>query len=77
MLFSDEIEILMIGESPIDSLCADLCQVKFPFTQPLLSNAYTVDGEVYKNGKKCDVDTTLYFTSIYGFSLEIDWSEFP
>ncbi|CAG8572062.1 9708_t:CDS:2, partial [Paraglomus occultum] len=54
MLFSDEKEILMIGESPIDCQCADLCQ--FKFSQPFLSDAYTVNGKVYRNGEICDVD---------------------
>ena len=75
MLFGDETEVLMTGESPIDSQCADLCQVKF--AQPLLSDAYEVAGEVYINGKRCDVAVALYFASIYGFSLEIEWDEFP
>ncbi|CAG8626843.1 3107_t:CDS:2, partial [Paraglomus occultum] len=75
MLFSDEKEILMIGESPIDYHCADLCQ--FKFSQPLLSDAYTVNGKVYRNGEICDVDVTLYYASIYEFSLKIGWHEFP
>ncbi|CAG8573766.1 2581_t:CDS:2, partial [Paraglomus occultum] len=74
-LFSDETEVLMTGESPIDCQCADICQVKF--FKPLLSDAYKVDGDVYNSGKRCDVAVTLYFASIYGFSLEIEWDEFP
>jgi len=65
----------MTGKSPVDYQCAGICQVKF--SQPLLSDAYKVDGEVYRNGGKFNVDVTLYFASIYGFSLEIEWDEFP
>jgi len=75
MLFSDNTEKLMIGVSPLDCQCADLCQVKF--SQPLLSDAYKVSGKVYRNGEKCDVAVMLYFASIYGFSLEIEWHNFP
>ncbi|CAG8509285.1 3514_t:CDS:2 [Paraglomus occultum] len=74
MLFSDETEILMTGESPVDPRCADLCQVNF--SQPLLSDVYKIDVEVYRNGERCNVAVTLYFASIYGFSLEIEWDEF-
>ncbi|CAG8597553.1 6070_t:CDS:2, partial [Paraglomus occultum] len=75
MLFSDKIEVLMTGESPIDYQCTDLCQVNFE--QPLLSNAYTVKGKVYNNGKRCDVAVRLYYASTYGFSFEITWNESP
>ena len=75
MLFSDETEVLMIGESVINFQCADIYQVKF--SQPLLSKAYMVNGEVYKNGKMCDVAVKLYYASTYGFSLEITWNEIP
>ncbi|CAG8638426.1 9449_t:CDS:2, partial [Paraglomus occultum] len=75
MLFSDKMEILITGESLIDCHCADLCQVKF--IQPLLSDEYTVDGEVYCKGERINVAVTQYFASIYGFSLEIEWHKFP
>ncbi|CAG8497414.1 506_t:CDS:2 [Paraglomus occultum] len=73
-LFSDETEVLMTAEALIDHQYADLCQVKF--SKPLLSDAYKVDGEVYNNGEICDATVTLYFASIYGFFLEIEWHEF-
>ena len=75
MLFSDTTDVLMTGKSPIDCQCADLCQFNFP--QPLLSNAYTVKGNVYSNGERCDVAVKLYYASTCGFSLEIFWNEFP
>ena len=75
MLFSDKEEVLMTEKSLIDCQCADICQVNF--SQPLLSDAYNIDAEVYRDGGKCNVAVTLDFASIYGFSLKLEWDEFP